>query len=174
MKEKKDVLGVELPEGILWFNPEELPPEAQMKILSLTLKEPLGSYKSDFRCLGNWRTYCGKKAQTKNCIMRGFCNFLQRYSPAFAYRSSGNDDGLSCCRKEAWRRNLDDLWRYFMRRFVLWKWTVLFYRKDEDVEAMEQVNSLLSQKTNRSPSILWGGLSFSNPIRTPSGTSFFS
>ena len=146
MKEKKDIPGVELPEGIAWFNPEELSPESQMKILSLTFKEPLGSYKSDFRCLGNQRTYCGKQAQTKNCVMRGFCYFLQRYYPIFAYRSTGNDDGLTGHRKEFWRRSLDDMWRLFMRRFVLWKWAILFYHKDGDKEAMEQVNSLLSQK----------------------------
>lgn len=146
MKEKKDIPDVLLPEGE-WFTPGQFPRGDQMKILALTLDEPIGSYKSDFSCLGGWKGVCDGQAQ--NCILRSLCYFCRKNCPAAAFSAllrEIDDDGPASYQKDLWKHNFYAFWTFIVVNIILWKWVILFYDKENDPQATSFARFLSRQK----------------------------
>ncbi len=149
MKERKDILGIELPKEAEWVCPGQFSPEDQLKILGITLEEPIGSYKCDFSCLGR-SGVCENKWFIKNCVLGGLCYFWRKNCPpetTFPFLVSGfKEGGLVGFRKTTWRHNLDAIWRHIVINFILWKWIFLFYDKENEPQTTSFARFLSRQK----------------------------
>jgi hypothetical protein len=133
-----------------WQNPSFLSPEAQLEVLEVSLKEPLTTYHSDFRCLGEWKDCCGKLQRvTRRCILGGFCQFWSKYHQSSIYLTSPGplDSKFWKRNKLLWRINVNRVWEDFITNIVLWNWAIIFYNLNtaSEEEVDDQIDLFLDQ-----------------------------